>query len=89
MDVLFLKLVAQQGRHGFRIKTGLVAVKELRHGAGNLLPQGQNRNAHGAGPPQPVQRPARCMAWMVWKKSFSLAVDSCVIHCGSRLSAMQ
>ena len=39
--------------------------------------------------PQPVQRPARCMACMVWTNSFSFTLSSCVIQCGSRLSDTQ
>ena len=39
--------------------------------------------------PQPVQRPAKCRAWMVWKKSFSRVLSSWLIQCGSRLSETQ
>ena len=37
MDVLFFHFIAQQRRHVFGIEAGLVAVKELAHGAGDLL----------------------------------------------------
>ena len=50
MDVLFFQLIAQQRRHGLGIHTGLVAVEELAHGTTDLLAQGQDRDAHGAGP---------------------------------------
>ena len=49
MDVLFFHFIAQQRRHVFGIEAGLVAVKELAHGAGDLLAQGKDGNAHGAG----------------------------------------
>ena len=49
MNVLFNHFITQQGRHFVRVEAGLVAVKKLGHSAGNLLAQGQDGNAHGAG----------------------------------------
>lgn len=92
MNVLFFQLIAQQRRHGGGVKAGLVVVEEPADGAGDLLAQGQDRDAHRAGPlafAAARAAPAKCRAWMVWKKSFSRVLSSWLIQCGSRLSETQ
>ena len=42
MNVLFFHFIAQKRRYSLGVQTRLVAVKELGHGATNLLAQGKN-----------------------------------------------
>ena len=87
VNVLFFQLEAEQRRHGVNVHAGRVfeqrPIWSLRAPTG--MPIGQAR-LHS---PQPVQRPARCIAWMSWKNIFCVGLSSCVSQCGSRLSATQ